>query len=429
MVYGSNVLSYFIHDIDTSNLVNGKPIYYLINQQNLTIDPNAYQNIGYLALVNCTHMIVENLTLQGNSEGLLVAYTGDTRIVNNYITNSLYGILGIDLYGNTLSGNNITGNLVGISITGWWNTLFNNNITNNTSPEFGGVGVLFNTFSEDNAMVGNDIGSNGVGVYLFSSDNNTFYHNNFVNNTEQAVSTDELGPPPNDWNEEYPWGGNYWSNYNGTDLHRGPFQNETGPDGIGDTYYPMNQNNSDRYPLMKPWTMPEHDLHLSDVYIERSVSYYLPTTHVYAGQIVGIVTLLRNEGKATETFNVTCDCDGSMISTLSVSNFTSGDFRFLEFTWNTTGLAPCRNHTISAEAEPVAEETMPGNNKMTMLVEVNLMGDINGDGSVNIIDIARIAKSFGKPAYYDPDCDLNLDDEINIVDIAMAARYFGRTCG
>jgi PKD repeat protein len=36
-------------------------------------------------------------------------------------------------------------------------------------------------------------------------------------------------------------------------LFSGPYQNETGSDGIGDTPYVIDENNLDRYPLMNPW--------------------------------------------------------------------------------------------------------------------------------------------------------------------------------
>ena len=55
------------------------------------------------------------------------------------------------------------------------------------------------------------------------------------------------------WTNGYPSGGNYWSDYNGTDSYRGPYQNVTGSDGIGDTPYAINATDIDNYPLMNPW--------------------------------------------------------------------------------------------------------------------------------------------------------------------------------
>jgi hypothetical protein len=58
----------------------------------------------------------------------------------------------------------------------------------------------------------------------------------------------------NKWDNGYPSGGNYWSDYNGTDLYSGPYQNVTGSDGIGDTPYVIDANNTDHYPLMGAFT-------------------------------------------------------------------------------------------------------------------------------------------------------------------------------
>jgi len=46
----------------------------------------------------------------------------------------------------------------------------------------------------------------------------------------------------------YPSGGNYWSDYNGTDANH---------DGIGDTPYVIDTKNADNYPLMTPYIIPE----------------------------------------------------------------------------------------------------------------------------------------------------------------------------
>jgi len=65
------------------------------------------------------------------------------------------------------------------------------------------------------------------------------FHNNFVSNTQQTYSYNSI----NDWDNVNE--GNYWSGYTGVDLYSGPYQNETGRDGIGDTSYAL-----DNYPLV-----------------------------------------------------------------------------------------------------------------------------------------------------------------------------------
>jgi hypothetical protein len=63
----------------------------------------------------------------------------------------------------------------------------------------------------------------------------------------------EIPPSINVWDNSYPSGGNYWSNYTGVDLHSGSDQDETGSDGIGDTVHEIDADNRDRYPLMGPF--------------------------------------------------------------------------------------------------------------------------------------------------------------------------------
>jgi len=77
------------------------------------------------------------------------------------------------------------------------------------------------------------------------------YHNNFIDNVQQVSSFLVL---MNVWDDGYPSGGNYWSDYTGVDLKWGSDQDRSGSDGIGDTAYVIDGNNRDRYPLMTPWT-------------------------------------------------------------------------------------------------------------------------------------------------------------------------------
>jgi len=69
---------------------------------------------------------------------------------------------------------------------------------------------------------------------IWGVSNNTIYHNNFVNNTAQAqdASVDSANPI-NVWDDGYPFGGNYWSDY----LTRYPNTNEINHAGIGDATY------------------------------------------------------------------------------------------------------------------------------------------------------------------------------------------------
>ncbi|MBI4148922.1 hypothetical protein HY491_00595, partial [Candidatus Woesearchaeota archaeon] len=56
-----------------------------------------------------------------------------------------------------------------------------------------------------------------------------------------------------------------------------------------------------------------------------------------------------------------------------------------------------------------------------------LRADLNGNGQIDILDIAIIAQIFATSAEYDPAADLNNDGEINVLDIAEIATVFGRS--
>jgi len=198
-------LSDFIHDIDTSNTVNGKPIYYWVNQRDKEIPADA----GYVAVVNSTNILVKNLTITKNTRGILFAFTKQSMIENVNISNNMYGIV-------------------------FWfsdyNTICENTISSNS---FQGVSI---PYSRSNAVSDNTISNNDYGVYLDGSPNNRFYHNNFINNTKHVHVRISI---PNYWDNGFE--GNYWSDYNGTDSDL---------DGIGDTPYVIDVNNQDNYPLM-----------------------------------------------------------------------------------------------------------------------------------------------------------------------------------
>jgi parallel beta-helix repeat protein len=64
-------LPYFYHDIDASNSVDGKPIYYWINQSEREIPTDA----GFVGIINSINITARDLTLTKNSVGLLLAYS------------------------------------------------------------------------------------------------------------------------------------------------------------------------------------------------------------------------------------------------------------------------------------------------------------------------------------------------------------------
>jgi Ca2+-binding EF-hand superfamily protein len=57
------------------------------------------------------------------------------------------------------------------------------------------------------------------------------------------------------------------------------------------------------------------------------------------------------------------------------------------------------------------------------------MGDVNGDGRVDLKDIALVARAFGSTPTspnWNPAADINGDGIVNMQDIAIVARNFGQ---
>jgi len=173
-------LQHFIHDVDDSNMVNGKPVYYFINRQNESFSEDA----GYLAFVNSTNIAVENLSLTGNGEGLLVAYSQNLLIKNVSITDNYYGVSLKSASYIVLSGNSITNNGYGIILeySSNNNSISENNIINNGE----GIALLS---SSDNSISENKITNNSRGiVFDHSSNNNSIYGNNVTNNDSVGIN-------------------------------------------------------------------------------------------------------------------------------------------------------------------------------------------------------------------------------------------------
>ena len=210
-----------------------------------------YSNIGAATFINSQfNTTISENELKNNLYGIFLYLSPVNRILENTISLNDYGIH-IELSsGNYLINNSITENAVsGITLhLASDNSLISNNISKCD------IGITL-SLSSSNLICRNVIANNNIGVKTELSDDNTIYNNDFVRN-DQQVTTDGLSS--NKWNATYPYGGNYWSDYVGADIYRGPYQNETGSDGIGDTPYIVDINelfdtyNIDYYPLMKP---------------------------------------------------------------------------------------------------------------------------------------------------------------------------------
>ena len=159
-------LEHFQQDIDISNYINGKPIYYLINQTNLMIDSSSFGGVGFLALINCKNITVKGLKLENNRQGILLAYTTNCSIIENTMLNNLYGIALVNSSGNHIYHNNFVDNENGI-----WN-YYSNNSWHNPYPSGGNYWSDYAGFDLYSGPYQNETGRDCIGDTPYTIDEN-----------------------------------------------------------------------------------------------------------------------------------------------------------------------------------------------------------------------------------------------------------------
>lgn len=264
-----------IHENNVSHNVYGIWQYPSTKQDNIASNNVTFNGIG-IKLEGSSNTVRSN-TIASNDDGLVLSSPNNV-ISSNTITKNANGIwVQSGSVNNSINGNVFTDNDYGV----WLFASSNNSICKNNIANSKACGVLLvsssrNTFSRNsikmNALSGiflsdssnyntlfeNNIISNNYAVQILSSSYNLFYHNDFLNNTSQVLISPSNSA--NSWDNGYPSGGNYWSDYVGTDLFKGVYQNETGSDGITDAPYVINTKNTDRYPLVEPYVSLTGDL-------------------------------------------------------------------------------------------------------------------------------------------------------------------------
>ncbi|RJS75024.1 PKD domain-containing protein, partial [Methanophagales archaeon] len=164
------------YKVDTSNTVNGKPIYYLVNEKDRIIDSST--NAGYVAAINSTNITVKDLTLTNNGEGVLFCGVSDSRIENVNASNNSVGIELYESSNNTLTNNEALFNSgCGICL----DLSRNNNVMNNNASNNGGSGIYL-WITRYNKLMNNTVNSNDMfGIRLYNS-----FYTQIVNNVANS---------------------------------------------------------------------------------------------------------------------------------------------------------------------------------------------------------------------------------------------------
>lgn len=275
----------------TDNIVGHIPQYgfgVLINRANVVLDGAAY---------------TLRSTLREDFSSGVFWYVANVTVQNVKIENFDSGILLYDYHHySMISGNTLTNNRVGIR-------LFQSSdiVVCRNQPTINYIGIALDSIEDlkptyRNTVFENTILGNDWGIYLLRALNNTFYHNNFINNTGQASDS---APSNNDWHHPTLLEGNYWSDYAGVDDGSGVGKHAIAGDGIGDTLIPHPGTDYDFYPLMETWT-PSQSTPVGGIWIPVNklelLAPYIGLTVLLAVAVVTVVYVKKRK-RQTEIFS------------------------------------------------------------------------------------------------------------------------------
>lgn len=181
--------------IDSTNLVNNKPLYFYVNKVGLV--PNDFNNAGQVILINCNESRAENLNLSytftglrlvkcfrnefngiyasfNSNYGIHLDYSNNTTISGSIIrNNTLSGVYLENSHDNNIIDNEVYKNAIGITCYG----VLNNRITENTIFENNGIGLHID-YCFNHTITGNNVHDNiDYGIYISGGANHTINGN------------------------------------------------------------------------------------------------------------------------------------------------------------------------------------------------------------------------------------------------------------
>ena len=273
---GENVSSTIIDGGNAGTVVQ-------IEASNVNISNFTIQNSGWgwtnngIYVHNADRVKIENNIFPVNCHNIRLNYSMGTQIIGNIIEGNGYGIRLVNSDNCMITDNKVSNCIGGVHLELANNCTVKRNVftKNNQGIRFYSP-CTYNTLTE-NIVLNNtydgmiDDTMNGNSTFQ----GNTLFHNDFINNTYPFI----LKGVGFTWYANYPLGGNYWDRHDVPDQKRGPYQNETGSDGIVDTAYVIDSSNVDLYPLVKPFnSLPVHNLNTGKGYATVQEAIDAPET-------------------------------------------------------------------------------------------------------------------------------------------------------
>ncbi len=245
------------NNVDKTNLVNNKPIYYYENRNDVRLNESDLA-VGQLIFINCNNSVVSNLGLSNCSVGMHIEYSYNNTFFDNIVNNaSEYGIFILSSHNNTFMNNKIEYGKTGVDIfDGTYNNFYrnaisysiecgmyiidgsNSNFIDNTFSHFDASAIAI--MGSDNNFIGNTISYSTVYGLAIGGSNNDIWGNILIENIIPAYDNGV----DNNWDNGTH--GNYWGDF----QSQYPSANAMGL--IWDTLYEIGGSSGtwDNFPLV-----------------------------------------------------------------------------------------------------------------------------------------------------------------------------------
>lgn len=282
------------------NLYVDKSVRLLAKNQSATIISKT-KDVGSTVRIIARNASIIGFTIKGGAAGIFLHGKKDqpvkTIVKHNRVVDCTYGIYVYWSNGSIIADNIVENNTKGIFV--YWSSarILKNTVKNN---KYG----IYLDGSRISTVENNLIEDNKYGVFIDYLSCNRIYRNNFIDNDCNAYVNEET---ESIWNSSFPFIGNYWSNYNGTDADQ---------DGIGDEPYIINKNNVDNYPLMGMFSRFNASFgYFIDVisnstindfrYYEHNSTIVIHASSITADQAYGFCRLTIPHGLMPPPYNIT----------------------------------------------------------------------------------------------------------------------------
>ncbi len=426
------------NDIDTSNRVDGKSIYYFYNRSDFSVD---FQDAGMVILSKCRNVTIRNVKVSKNFQGIVLSGCKNVTISNTTVTGNYWGIwldsenVSIkynDVYANyewginaakgdvanlIIEGNSVHGNGNGILIEGFYGYYYRpirnvyvigNEIYNNTLKdlaEWDNIGLRIALTNENFLVADNEIHGNYEGIrgsdvgYLgchLILENNRIY-----NNTDCGV-----------------WWTNGRVNMTKNELFGNTYGIYASNSVVNMNWNNVSENDYGLYVFHSTFRCEFNEITNNTVGVATKISTTNLTYNNITGNLRGIVIEEHywHRGSVNLTFN------NIVNSKYNVVNNETYNVSAVNNWWGTVN-----ENEIEEKILDYYDDNQMGivfyKPYLNEPIVFRIRGDFNGNGLVDIGDVCYVAYIVIKKLPQDLRADFNGNGRVDVGDLAEIAYY------